>query len=167
MKKIVSVSFLFILCACGVGDFYFIDNNTSKTQYIEVKYVENDGDLKEIFIPPDSLKTTTSKNYTTKTHKWYKNAQYLTPYKRIDEYTYELKLDKNEKVMIPYRYRLTPSINQIVINNKEKIFLIDSVKDSGQSVNYKSENLSPLNEVQYKFKSIGDSYYHIKINDSL
>lgn len=151
-----------LLVSCGMGNVYVLDNNSSKKQNILVQYKVNENSYYEVYSPPDSLYVTTNPNFSTKTHKWNKNAEYRIPYTKIDELTYQLELAEQEKVFIPYRYRLNNSIDKIVIGNEQEITFTD--EPINDSLHYfKGKNLKPKTRVHYESKLFADSFYLVEI----
>ncbi|GGE38268.1 hypothetical protein [Psychroflexus planctonicus] len=164
MKKASYVLILIIFSSCGIGNLYIIDNASEQKQKITINYVVNKGDLKEYYAMPDSLYITTNKSYSEKSFNWYKDAESKIPYQKIDEFTYQVELAKNQKIFIPYRYKFKNSIDKIQIHPNQEIFLRDTLQQDSL-VNYYTKNTKPTTQVNYNYKLIGDGQYLIKINE--
>lgn len=163
MNKLSYVLILMILFGCGIGNIYIIDNATEENQKITIYYVVNNGDLKEYYAVPDSLYATINTAYLGKKFSWYKDAESKIPYQKIDEFTCQVELAKNQKIFIPYRYKFKNSIDKIQIHPNQEIFLTDTLQQDSL-VNYYTKNTKPTTQVNYNYKLIGDGHYHIKIN---
>lgn len=152
-----------ILFGCGIGNIYIIDNATEENQKITIHYVVNNGDLKEYYAVPDSLYATINTAYLGKKFCWHKDAESKIPYQKIDEFTYQFELAKNEKILIPYRYKFKNSIDKFHIHPNQEIFLQDSLQQDAL-VNFYTKNVKPTTQINYNYKLVGDAYYLIKIN---
>lgn len=164
MKFIFCLLGLLFLSSCGIGNVYIIDNSTNENQKITINYAVNNGELNEYYPVPDSLYVTTNPQYSKKTYKWNKNAEYKIPYHKIDEFTYQVELAENEKILIPYRYKFDNSVAKIQIEPNQEIFLSDSLSNEN-SLPFASKNLKASTAVNYDYKLIGDAFYTITIKE--
>ena len=135
-----------------------------ENQKITINYVVNNGELNEYFHVPDSLNVTTNPAYSQKLFKWNRNADYKIPYQKIDEFTYQVELAENEKILIPYRYKFDNSVAKIQIEPNQEIFLSDSLSNENL-LPFASKNLKASTKVNYHYKLIGDAYYTIIIEE--
>ncbi len=154
---------LLLSSGCITGIHYFIDNDTHQKKSVDVYYISNTANLEEVYTPPDSLRITTQMDLLYKPYKWYSNIEQKTPYHKINDTLYHFELLPNEKVLIPFRYYHTNSLQQIVINKKEEIsFMEKDVADS--TIYFEASNIKPTTSVNYKSGIfVGENYYLIEI----
>lgn len=164
MKHFVYFTFLLILSSCISGKNYYIQNFTDEEKQIEVQYISNSENLKEIMIPPDSLGVTIYSGLANKSCGFYEKSNQKIPFQKINDSVYRFTLQKQEKTMIPYRYYYVNSLKKMVINQEEEILFTEFQYNSDSLIGFKTKNTKLGTSIQYKQKYfVGDDYYIIQL----
>lgn len=164
MKLIKSVLVLLFLSSCIAGKNYYIINATDDAKSIEVYYTSNADNRQEIFPVPDSLGIVNNDSLRYKSYKFYRKSHQQTPFQKINDTIYRIRLQSKQQTLIPYRYSFVNSLEKILIDQECEIHFTDFEYGNDSLKGFLINDTSLGTKVQYENKKfLGDDSYIIQL----